>query len=86
MSLDSGNVHDSTAFYHIKDFLDFEYGDAVKTYVADAGYSTAPICHDIQKAGKEIIVPKKRTATRKKGCTGNGSMSIIRNTIFSHVH
>lgn len=67
MSIDSGNVHDSTAFYHLKDFLDFEYGDAIETYVADAGYSTAPICHDVQKDNKEIIVPKKRTATRSKG-------------------
>lgn len=46
-------------FIILKIFLDFEYGDRIKTYVADAGYSTAAICHDVQKDNKEIIVPKK---------------------------
>lgn len=58
MSMNAGNVHDSTA----------------------------SICHNVQKDGKEIIVPKKRTSTRKKGCTRNGNMCIIQSMIFSHAH
>ena len=49
MSLDSGNIHDSTAFYHLKDFLDFEYGDTIETYVADARHSTTSIKKRKQK-------------------------------------
>lgn len=65
MSLDAGNIHDSVAFYHLKDFLDYEFGEAIETYVMDAGYSTAPICHELHKDNKEAIVPKKRTASKK---------------------
>lgn len=62
MSLDVGNAHDSTAFYHIKDFLDHEFGEAIETYVMDEGYSTAPICHEIHKDVKGVIVSSPRTA------------------------
>lgn len=66
MSVDSGNVHDSKAFYHLKDYMDERYGNEVETYVADAGYSTPAICHEVHKDGKEIIVPKKRNPATKK--------------------
>ena len=67
MSLDAGNIHDSVAFYHIKDYMDYLYGDTVETYVADSGYSTAPICHDVESSGQEMIVPYKRVGAKRKG-------------------
>lgn len=67
MSLDSGNVHDSVAFYHLNDYLNDRYGETIETLVADAGYSIAPICHNMHKEGKEVIVPKKRSGAKKKG-------------------
>lgn len=67
MSLDSGNVHDSVAFYHLKDYLDYLYKDTIETYVADAGYSTPAICHSVMEENKEIIIPKKRQAAKRKG-------------------
>ena len=65
MSIDSGNVHDSVAFYHLN--LDYAYREQIETMVLDAGYSTAPICHSVHSEGKEIIVPRKRAASKGKG-------------------
>ena len=67
MSLDPGNVHDSRAFFHLKAKLDEIYGSGIEIYVADAGYSTAPICHMVHEGGQEIIVPYKRVAAKREG-------------------
>lgn len=65
MSADPGNVHDSVAFFHLKDFLDWALEGRYETVVADAGYTTPGLCHTMLKEGKEYIVPKKRNAARK---------------------
>jgi transposase len=70
MSVDPGNVHDSRAFFHLKSMLDFQYGDSIKKIVADAGYSTPGICHTVKESGQEMIVPKKRTASRGRNKYG----------------
>ena len=67
MSVDPGNVHDSVAFFHVKDHLDYLHTDMINTFVADAGYSTPAISHCVLSEGKELIVPRKRNAAKKKG-------------------
>lgn len=67
ISVDPGNIHDSVAFDHLKDYMDYLYGEEVEIYVADAGYSTPGVCHRVHKEGQEIIVPKKRTKSAGKG-------------------
>lgn len=66
MSVNPGNVHDSVAFFDLKDYLDITYGEIIETYVADAGYSTPGISHMVHNDNQELIVPKKRTGSRKK--------------------
>lgn len=67
LSMDPGNMHDSVAFFHLMAYLDEIFGDSVETYVADAGYSTAPICHTVHQNGQKIIVPYKRVAAKREG-------------------
>lgn len=66
MSLDAGNVHDSAAFFHLKDYMDYLYDDKIETYVADSGYTSPGICHSVLKENKQLVVPYKRSGSTKK--------------------
>ena len=67
MSVDSGNVHDSDAFFHLKDNLDYICGEDIETYVGDTAYVSAPICHMVNKDKKQMVGPHKRSNSSKKG-------------------
>ena len=67
MSVDSGNVHDSDAFFHLKDNLDYMCGEDIETYVGDTAYVSAPICHMVNRDKKQMVGPYKRSNSSKKG-------------------
>lgn len=67
MSVDPGNVHDSEAFFHLHDYLEYLYGDMIEMEVGDAAYGTPAICHEMNKKGIQMVAPYKRSAGAKKG-------------------
>lgn len=60
-----GNTHDSVIFSEIYDELINSY-ENIKNICLDAGFNTAPICHQILSSGRKAFLPYKRPMTKKE--------------------
>lgn len=60
-----GNMHDSVIFSEIYDELINSY-ENIKNICLDAGFNTAPICHQILSSGRKAFLPYKRPMTKKE--------------------
>lgn len=71
MSIDPGNVHDSTAVYGLYDYIgSTPYAGDIKKIVADAGYSNPELAHYTKSMDMQLVAPKKRSKSRGKGKYG----------------
>ncbi|WP_352403142.1 IS1182 family transposase [Kandleria vitulina] len=79
MSIEPGNVHDSTAVYGLYDYLDSTpYARDIEKIVADAGYSNPELAHYTKGKNMQLIAPKKRSRARGKGKYGKHSFEYDR--------
>lgn len=78
-----GNVHDSVPYIDRLDRQIKRFGFEVEAVALDAGYLTAPICHELHERDIFSVIAHRRYRPKKSSSTSGNTNTILSSAVIS---